>query len=137
MEAKIITIANRLSRNDSVTKLDVWYKTVLQNIQFFKERVTSVNGTQVSIGEVFTILIPFDDKYKPYNDWKTLEDKENYYTLSPGDYIFLDTQISENILPSNIIALKNQHIPNVCEVRSIVEVQQRFGATVRLKVTGI
>ena len=60
MEAKVITIANRLNRTDSVTGLDVWYKTELHNITYSKERVTDVNGTQVSGGEVFTILIPFD-----------------------------------------------------------------------------
>ena len=136
MEAKVITIANRLNRTDSVTGLDVWYKTELHNITYSKERVTDVNGTQVSVGEVFTILIPFDQYYKPYIEWKKLADKDEFYTLSQGDYIFL-TQVEEDIQPNNIMTLKNSYKSLVCEVRSIIEVSQKHGATIRLKVSGV
>lgn len=136
MEAKVITIANRLNRTDSVTGLDVWYKTELHDIIYSKERVTDVNGTQVSVGEVFTILIPFDKYYKSYIEWKKLADKDSFYTLSQGDYIFL-TQVEEDIQPNNIMTLKNSYKPLVCEVRSIIEVSQKHGATIRLKVSGV
>ena len=136
MEAKTITIANRLNRTDSVTGLDVWYKTELHNITYSKERVTDVNGTQVSVGEVFTILIPFDKYYKPYIEWKKLADKDDFYTLSQGDYIFL-TQVEEDIQPNNIMTLNNSYKPLVCEVRSIIEVSHKHGATIRLKVSGV
>ena len=136
MEAKVITIANRLNRTDSVTGLDVWYKTELHNITYSKERVTDVNGTQVSVGEVFTILIPFDKYYKPYIGWTKLADKDGFYTLSQGDYIFL-TQVEEDIQPNNIMTLKNSYKPLVCEVRSIIEVSHKHGATIRLKVSGV
>lgn len=136
MEAKVITIANRLNRADSVTGLDIWYKTELHNITYSKERVTDVNGTQVSVGEVFTILIPFDNYYKPYIEWKKLADKDDYYTLSQGDYIFL-AQVEEDIQPNNVMNLKNSYKPLVCEVRSIIEVAQHYGATIRLKVSGV
>lgn len=136
MEAKVITIANRLNRADSVTGLDVWYKTELHNITYSKERVTDVNGTQVSVGEVFTILIPFDNYYKPYIEWKKLADKDDYYTLSQSDYIFL-AQVEEDIQPNNVMNLKNSYKPLVCEVRSIIEVAQHYGATIRLKVSGV
>ena len=53
MEAKVITIANRLNRKDSVTGLDVWYTTKMSNISYSKEKVTTVNGTQVSMGDSF------------------------------------------------------------------------------------
>lgn len=136
MEAKVITIANRLNRTDSVTGLDVWYKTELHNIPYSKERVTDVNGTQVSVGEVFTILIPFDKYYKSYIEWKKLANKDDFYTLSQGDYIFL-TSVAEDIQPNNIMTLKNSYKSLVCEVRSIIEVSQKHGATIRLKVSGI
>lgn len=136
MEAKVITIANRLNRTDSVTGLDVWYKTELHDITYSKERVTDVNGTQVSVGEVFTILIPFDKYYKSYIEWKKLANKDGFYTLSQGDYIFL-TQVKEDIQPNNIMTLKNSYKPLVCEVRSIIEVSHKHGATIRLKVSGV
>ena len=132
MEAKAITIANRLNRIDSVTGLDVWYKTELHNITYSKERVTDVNGTQVSVGEVFTILIPFAKYYKPYIEWNKLADKDGFYTLSQGDYIFL-TQVEEDIQPNNIMTLKNSYKPLVCEVRSIIEVSHKHGATIDRK----
>lgn len=136
MEAKIITIANRLNRADSITGLDVWYKANLHNINYSKERITDVNGTQVSMGEAFTILLPFDNYYKPYNEWKKLENKDDFYTMSPGDYIFL-TEVTEDIQPNTIMTLKNSYKPLVCEVRSIIEVSQKFGTTIRLKVSGV
>lgn len=136
MDALTITIANRLAKTDSITGLDVWYKCFLHNIQYSIERVTDVNGTQVSMGQAFTILIPFDDKYKPYDEWKNLENKDFYYTLSQGDYIFLK-EINEDFLPNSIIQLKNKHKGGVCEVRSIIEVPKRYGATIRLKVSGV
>lgn len=136
MEAETITIANRLAKSDSITGLDVWYKCILHNIPYMTERITDVNGSQVSMGESFTILIPFDEKYKPYKEWKNLEDKDAYYTLSQGDYIFLD-EISDDFLPNTIIQLKNKHKGFVCEVRSIIEVPHRYGATIRLKVSGV
>ena len=55
MDAQVITIANRLARADSVTGLDVWYKTFIHDIPYMKERVTNVNGSQVSMGEAFTV----------------------------------------------------------------------------------
>lgn len=136
MDAQVITIANRLARADSVTGLDVWYKTLIHDIPYMKERVTNVNGSQVSMGEAFTILIPFDDKYRPYDEWKRLDNKDSYYTLSQGDYIFLK-EINEDFLPNSIIQLKNKHKGSVCEVRSIIEVPKRYGATIRLKVSGV
>lgn len=136
MEAKVITIANRLNRTDSVTGLDVWYKANLHNIIYSKERITDVNGTQVSMGEAFTILIPFDSYYKPYNEWKKLENKDDFYTMSQGDYIFI-TEVQEDIQPNTIMTLKNSYKPLVCEVRSIIEVPQKFSTAIRLKVSGV
>ena len=77
-----------------------------------------------------------DDKYRPYDEWKKLDNKDSYYTLSQGDYIFL-TEISDDFLPNTIIQLKNNHKGMVCEVRSIIEVPKRHGATIRLKVSGV
>ena len=136
VEAQLITIANRLNRTDSITGLDVWYKFQLKNIQYSKERVTTVNGTQVSMSESFNILLPFTGKYIPYLRWKDLSNKDDYYTLSQGDYIFL-TEITEDIQPNTIMQIKNKYRGYVCEVRSIIEVPERNGVTIQLKVSGV
>ena len=136
MKADIITIANRLNRVDSITGLDVWYQSFLSNVDYSKEKISNINGTQVSVGESFNILIPFTDRYVPYLIWKDMEDKDNYYTLSQGDFIFL-LQIDDEILPDNIMKIRNKYRSYVCEVRSILEVSRKNGATIQLKVSGV
>ena len=64
-----ITLLNRLKRQDSVTNTDIWYKTIIKNCTYKKDRVSNVNGTVVSMGQSFTILIPFTGNYLPYKEW--------------------------------------------------------------------
>ena len=135
MEAKVITVVNKLPRKDSVTNLDVWYPKILHNIQFSSEKVENVVGTDVSMGQSFVILVPFNELYRNYQDWKKEPDK--YYTMSVGDYIFLGTEIVEPITSNNIQQLKKQYEPNVCEVRYIKQVDCKFGVKIQLRVEGV
>lgn len=137
MESKVITVCNKLNRVHSQTGLDVWFKHTLENIQYSIERVTTVNGVQTSIGEVFNILIPFDSNYVPYTQWKDLVDRSKYFTMNQGDYIFLDVNLEEEVNPNSIINLKNKYKPRVCEVRSITEVPKRPGVKIQLRVSGV
>lgn len=137
MESEVITVCNKLNRVHSQTGLDVWFKHTLENIQYSIERVTTVNGTQTSIGEVFNILIPFDSNYVPYTQWKDLVDRSKYFTMNQGDYIFLDVNLEEEVNPNSIINLKNKYKPRVCEVRSITEVPKRPGVQIQLRVSGV
>ena len=132
-----ITILNKLKRQDSVTGLDVWYKTILEDIKYSQTKVTTVVGTEVSMGQQFTILIPFTGKYVPYNDWKNSSNKDNTFTISQGDYIFLGIGLEEEVTPNNVLKLKNQYEPQVCEVRSIEEVPQKYGVKVQLRISGV
>lgn len=131
-----ITLLNRLRKKDSVTNLDVWYKTYIQNCIYKKEKVTDVSGTNVSMGEQFTILIPFSDKYKPYREWKKLEDKSKFYTLSPQDVIILDI-VEDDVTSQNIIQIKNDYEPDTCEVRSIEQVEQRLSTRFEFRIGGV
>lgn len=131
-----ITLLNRLRKKDSVTNLDVWYKTYIQNCVYKKEKVTDVSGTNVSMGEQFTILIPFSDKYKPYREWKKLEDKSKFYTLSPQDVIILDI-VEDDVTSQNIIQIKNNYEPDTCEVRSIEQVDQKLSVTYEFRIGGV
>ena len=131
-----ITLLNRLKRKDSVTNTDVWYKTKIQNCVYKKDRITTVNGTVVSMGQAFTVLIPFTGNYLPYKDWKKLEDKTGFYTLSEQDVIIIDDVIEE-VTPQNITQIKNDYEPNTCEIRSIEQVNQVFSVQFEFRVSGV
>ena len=131
-----ITLLNKLKRKDSVTNTDVWYKTKIQNCVYKKDRITTVNGTVVSMGQAFTILIPFTGNYLPYKDWKKLEDKTGFYTLSEQDVIILD-DVMEEVTPQNITQIKNDYEPNTCDISTIEQVQQRFNTNFEFRVSGV
>lgn len=132
-----ITLLNKLKRNDSVTGVDVWYKTFLQDIDYKRETLQSVEGTTVGVGSTVTILIPFDDKFKKYQEWKKLEQKEQNYTMSVGDLIILDELIPEEPTPNNIASIKSNYSGLWCEVRSIEEVEQKNAVKYRLRLGAI
>ena len=126
----IVTIANKLKRQDSSTGMDVWYKTLVE-AQFQKTKVETVVGTEVSMGNAFTVLIPFSDRYVHYNNWTNRDDT---YTMSQGDVIFFD-EVTEEITSSSIAGLKKKY--DHCEVRSIEEREKKHGATIQLRVSGV
>lgn len=131
-----ITLLNKLKRTDSVTNTDVWYKTFIDNCIYKKDRISNISGTVVSMGQQFTILIPFTGKYIAYKDWKDLEDKSGYFTLSNQDVIILDT-VTEDVTASNIVKIKNLYEPNTCEIRSIEQVDKKLSVQFEFRVGGI
>ena len=131
-----ITLLNKLKRKDSTTNIDVWYKTVIKDCIYKKDKISTVNGNIVSMGQQFTILIPFTGKYLPYRDWKQLEDKTGYYTLSEQDVIILDI-VTEDITAQNITQIKNDYEPNTCEIRSIEHVEQKLSVNFEFRVGGV
>ena len=126
----MITLANKLSRSESSTGLDVWYKTEL-NAQYNRESVRSIIGSDVSEGQTYVVLIPFTEKYRTFKEWSA---KDNTYTLRVGDIIFFDT-FDGDITSSNINELKSQY--ENCVVKSIVEAENKNGATIQFKVGGV
>lgn len=131
-----ITLLNRLKRKDSITNTDVWYKTVIQNCIYKKDRISGVDGKVVSMGQQFTILIPFTGKYVTYNEWKRLEDKTGFFTLSNQDVIILE-DVEEDVTDKNITQVKQDHEPNTCEVRSIEQVIRRNGVNFEFRIGGV
>ena len=131
-----ITLLNRLKRKDSITNTDVWYKTVINNCIYKKDRITGVDGKVVSMGQQFTILIPFTGKYITYNEWKKLEDKTGFFTISNQDVIILE-DVAEDVTDKNITQVKQDHEPNTCEVRIIEQVIKRNGVNFEFRVGGV
>lgn len=136
MEAKTITILNRLNRKDSNTGMDVWYSHKIHNVQYSIQEVTTVVGTTVSMGQSYVILIPFTDLYAPYTKWKDMIDKDSYFTMNQGDYIILD-DIDDIITPNNVQQIRQQYATKSCEVRTIIEVPRKLTTNIQLKVSGI
>ena len=95
-----------------------------------------MNGTTVAMGTQFTILSPFTGRYLPYREWKKLNDKTGYYTLSTKDVIVLG-DVEEDVNPSNIISIKNDYSPDACDIQSIEQVEQRFSANYEFRLGGI
>ena len=127
---------NKLKRKDSATNIDVWYKTIITNCVYKKDRVSAVNGNVVSMGQAFTILIPFTGKYLPYREWKKLADKIGYYTLSEQDVIILG-EVTEDVTAQNITQIKNDYEPDTCDIRSIEQAQQKFTSNFEFRVSGV
>ena len=131
-----VTILNKLKRTDSETNLDEWHKTVLNNVAWYTDSARSAGGSSVFIGTYITVLIPFNDKYLPYLEWRELKNKEEYFTISTGDYIILG-DIAETFDASNIVKAIEKYGENVCLVRHHNAAYNRFGSKVQLKIEGV
>lgn len=135
VKAEKITVLCKVPRQQSGSGLDEWHKAVLSDCIYKRSRATNVNNTTVSMSQIYTVLIPFDDRYMPYDQWYGRTDKQNTYTVSQGDYIVFG-EVAEEVTPDTIRDVLDVY-PNHCTVRSIDEVEQTHGARYRLKVQGV
>lgn len=126
-----ITVLNKLSAKDSVTKQDVWYKTVLHNCAFSSEAVKNVTGTTVGVGNTFISRIPKNEKYLPYSEWKNNPDE--HFTLNTGDYIIKgELDESEIVAPNTIQTIYQNHRENAFSIRTfkdntnVIEVLEHY-----------
>lgn len=136
MYDKTITICNKLRKVDTQSgTTDLWIKTVIKNAEFKRISKSDVNGTTASMGETIVVLIPFENGYLPYNEWKN--DTTKGYTVTQGDVVFLEMELDEIPTSANITALKLQYKPNACDVR-VVNVAKNVGLTnVEVKIEGV
>lgn len=131
---KTITVLNKLSARDSVTKLDTWVKTTLTDC-FYKQTTTrDVSGTTVSLGTSVVCRIPKNPDYKPYHIWKN--DITSGFTLSPGDYIFKG-ELTEDITAQNIVSVYNAHKPDAMLIRAVSDNSDVIGLIEHYKAEGI
>lgn len=131
-----VTILNKLKRTDSDTGRDVWYKTVLTDVAWYTDSARSAGNHDVYIGSYITILVPFHDEYMDYLDWAVCKNKEDFYTMSTGDYVIRGL-VEEEITPDNVVKTLDKYGERVCLVRHHNANYNRFGATVQLKVQGV
>jgi hypothetical protein len=131
-----ITILNRLRRADGDGKVDLWYKTVLNDVAWYTASARSAGGNAVYIGTYITVLVPFNEKYLPYMDWKNAENRDKYFTVSNNDYIIKGI-VPEEITADNVVSVMQKYGEDVCLVRHHNENHNRFGAKVQLKIQGV
>lgn len=131
-----VTILNKLKREDGITGVDVWYKTVIDDVAWYTKSARSAGSSSVFIGTYITVLIPFHNEYLPYLEWRKPGNQTNHFTISGGDYIILG-EVPEDITASNIIATLKKYGEDVCQVKHKTAVYDRFGATVQLKIEGV
>ncbi len=85
-----VTILNKLKRTDSKTGVDVWRKSIVDDVVWYTKSSRSAGSSSVFIGTYITVLFPFNSRYLPYMEWKKPENQEEHFTMSSGDYIILD-----------------------------------------------
>lgn len=131
-----VTILNKLRRSDGNTGLDTWFKHEVDNVAWYTDSARSAGGSSVFIGTYITVLIPFNDKYIPYIEWKQPGKQQDYFTISSGDYIVLG-EVTEEITAANVVKVLEKYGEDVCLVRHKKACYDRFGATVQLKIEGV
>lgn len=118
-----ITVYNCIKAKDNGGAMDGWVPTVLYNC-FFQSHVVQNAGDQtLSMSSSYTARIPADTgaKYLPYREWKELEDKEGYYTLSENDVI-VKGEVIRNISTASHYSINNlldEMKPDAFRVRAI------------------
>lgn len=131
-----ITILNKLKRVDADGKLDVWYKHTVDNAVWYEDSARNSGGNGVFIGTYITVMIPFNDDYLDYRDWKKLDKKDSKFTMSSGDYIVLG-DVPETVDASNVVKLMEEYGDKSCTVKHIKRPHKRFGARVQLRIEGV
>lgn len=131
-----VTILNKLKRTDNKTGVDVWRKSIVDDVVWYTKSARSAGSSSVFIGTYITVLFPFNSRYLPYMEWKKPGNQEEHFTMSSGDYIILG-DVPENITANNIIKVLEQYGENVCQVKHHNANYKRFGARVQLKVEGV
>ena len=131
-----VTILNKLKRTDSKTGVDVWRKSIVDDVVWYTKSARSAGSSSVFIGTYITVLFPFNSRYLPYMEWKKPGNQDEHFTMSSGDYIILG-DVPENITANNIIKVLEQYGENVCQVKHHNANYRRFGARVQLKVEGV
>lgn len=131
---KTITICNKLKKADIPGgTTDTWHKSILTGCEHKRVPIRNVSGSTVSIGQSVLVLIPFGKGYLPYATWKL--DTSKGYTVSVGDIVFLDMELSESPTSSTITMLKNQYGGIECKVVQVVD--SNGIALVQVKIEGV
>ena len=130
-----ITLLNRVSGKDTLDHLDAWYKSKLTNVEWTTETVSTINRTDIEIGEKYIVLLPFDKRYVEYNDYISA-DKTSHYTVSVDDYVVLG-DLEEEITSDNVVDVVSKSKCRVVRVKSYRTAEEKHGIKVQVKIEGV
>lgn len=131
---KTITICNKLKKADIPGgTTDTWHKSILTECEHKRVPIRNVSGSTVSIGQSVLVLIPFGKGFLPYSQWKLSPNVG--FTVSNGDIMFLDMELSESPTSATITGLKNTYGGIECKVVQVVDFNGM--ALVQVKIEGV
>lgn len=132
-----VTILNKLKCGDNGNNVDIWQKTVIEDVAWYSRAERTVHNNSVSICSYIICLIPHHSEYLDYTAWRKLDDAErkNHFTMSSGDYIVLG-DVDEEITAKNVISVMSKYDPDVCSVKHCERLHDRFNSVVQLRVEG-
>ncbi len=129
-----ITLFSRLKGSDSVTRLDVWKKTVLTGCYFHNVIQRDISGTNAAVGASVVCRIPASPDYKPYSQWKN--DISDGFAVSVGDYIFRGT-IDDDVNSENIVRIYNERKPGAMLIRAFSDNGSFMGLSEHYRIEGV
>lgn len=130
-----ITLLNKLSAHDSLTKLDVWKKTVIHNCFFKSQTVRNINGTTVSLGSSFLCRVPKSPDYVPYSKWR--EDIAQGFTFSVGDIIIRGEIEETDINPNNVTQILTKYRPEAFRISAFSDNTGKIEALEHYRIEGV
>lgn len=115
-----ITLYNCRKAADSPDKKEHWKRTVLQNCFWKSETAVTQSGTQAAKNNTYTVRIPENVEYHPYNEWKA---SMIGFTLSNGDIIILGDCSEEITGESGQTAAQvlNRQKPNAFKITAVAD----------------
>lgn len=116
----VLTIYNRLRSKDSNDQREHWQSTILEHCFYKAQTIEVQSGTEAKKTNSYTVRIPEDDRYLPYNQWKALsaEERTVHFTVSEGD-IVIKGRCTDDITgtsPATAAGLLSAHKPDAFQV---------------------
>lgn len=108
-----VTVLNRRAGLDSPDGLDAWKKTVLTDCFWIAQKTQGQSGTDIILGGSYLVRVPFQEQYRPYQDWKT---DMGGVTFSTGDYI-IRGDVPEDVTAETVLDVVQRYRPEAFEVQ--------------------
>lgn len=131
MYGQTVTVINKLDARDSTLGKDTYYTQVIDSALWSAQvsRTVDTEGT-VQIGRSVKCHVADCSEYLPYDEWKSAENRDDYFTVRTGDYIVLGT-VDGDVTASTISDIrkaKGQDFMQVQAFRDLRDQSTRYGS---------
>lgn len=127
-----ITIYNK--EYDPKNRLDVWHRTVIDNVWFYVDNKVQQTDSGLKSSDVYKIRIPEGSPDKEYLDEEAYikaKDKDRHWTLQQDDIIVFGRCPYEITKPADLTSVHKQYI------KIISWSDNRFGGLPHWRVGGV